>query len=46
MDDKKKKKYAVPDAEIVNFASEDIILASLTDGGEDPMYNDPEGENY
>lgn len=46
MDDNKKKKYAVPEVEVVKFPSEDIILASLTNGGEDPMYDDPEGENY
>lgn len=32
MDDK--KKYIVPEVEIVNFTAEDIITVSLTDGGE------------
>ena len=28
MDDKKKKKYVIPEAEIVDFADEDIITGS------------------
>ena len=32
MDDKKKK-YAIPDAEIVKFPAEDIIVTSVGDGG-------------
>ena len=35
MDDKKKKKYMIPEAEIVDFSSEDIITASLTYDSED-----------
>ena len=46
MDDKKKK-YVVPDAELVGFANEDIIVTSLGDGdllGGDP--NDGDGEDF
>ena len=33
MDDKKKKKYVIPEAEIVDFTNEDIITSSAgTDG--------------
>ena len=28
MDDKKKKKYVIPEAEVVSFANEDIITLS------------------
>ena len=31
MDDKKKKKYVIPEAEVVNFADNDIITLSGTD---------------
>ena len=34
MDDKKKKTFVIPEAEISRFANEDIIVTSLTDGGE------------
>ena len=34
MNDKKKKIYVVPDAEIVQFADVDIIRTSLEDGEE------------
>ena len=33
MDDKKKK-FVIPDAEVVDFAMEDIITESLMKGGE------------
>ena len=33
MDDKKKK-YVIPEAEITEFAVEDIIVTSLADGGD------------
>ena len=29
MDDKKKKKYVIPEVEIVDFSADDIILTSL-----------------
>lgn len=44
MDDKKKK-YVIPEAEIVGFAAEDIILASLTES-EDQGFNDPDADTY
>ena len=31
MDDKKKKKYVIPEAEVVNFADDDIITLSSGD---------------
>ena len=36
MDDKKKK-YVIPNAEVVNFATEDIITASLASGEQTAM---------
>ena len=42
MDDKKKK-YEKPEAEVLDFANDDIITKSLTDGGEDPGYT---GEDW
>ena len=38
MDDKKKK-YAIPEAEVVNFRNEDIITDSLTREDEDPGFS-------
>ena len=43
MDDKKKK-YVIPEAEIVDFSSEDIITVSVVEGAAD--WDDPEGEDY
>ena len=34
MNDKKKKKFVIPEAEMVNFKAEDIIVTSVGDGGE------------
>ena len=31
--DEKKKKFAIPEAEVVSYANEDAIATSLTDGG-------------
>ena len=39
MDDKKKKKYNKPEADIVQFVDEDIILTSLTKDNNDPGWN-------
>ena len=38
MDDKKKKKFIEPDAEIIKFTDEDIITVSY--GGADPGFID------
>ena len=40
MDDKKKKKYVIPEAEVVNFDNEDIITLSSGDTA------NWEGENW
>ena len=32
--DNKKKKYVVPEADVVKYANEDVIVTSLEDGGE------------
>ena len=40
-----KKKYVIPEAEVVDFAAEDIITESLTDGGT-AGWDDGFGENY
>ena len=34
MDDKKKKKYVIPEAEVLDFANDDIMTTSGGDGGE------------
>ena len=35
---KEKKKYEKPQAEVVDFAKEDIIVTSLQNGGSDPGF--------
>ena len=44
MDDKKKK-YAKPEADVVDFTKEDIITASLTNEGE-AAWDNGFGEDY
>ena len=39
-----KKKYAKPEAEIVEMVNEDIVTVSAINGA--PDWNDPEGETY
>lgn len=45
MDDKKKK-YVIPDAEIVNFGANDIITISGTDANNANWELDPDGETF
>lgn len=45
MDDKKKK-YAIPEAEIVNFGNNDIITISGTDANNTDWTLDPDGETF
>ena len=42
MNDKKKKKYERPEAELVEYVDDDIILTSLTEGESDPGFADGE----
>ena len=45
MDDKKKK-FVIPEAEVVDFATEDIILTSLTRGVGEALFNGDEDEEW
>ena len=45
MDDKKKK-FVIPDAEVVDFAMEDIILTSLTRGVGEALFDGTEDESW
>lgn len=40
MDDKKNKKYVIPEAEVIDFAVEDIILTSLAHDANDAGFGD------
>lgn len=46
MDDKKKKKYMIPEVEIVDFSTEDIITSSLTRGGTLNWGEETDGEDW
>ena len=42
MDDKKKKKFIKPDAEVVNFEDDDVIVTSLQYDANDAGFGDEE----
>ena len=44
MDDKKKKKYVIPEAEIIDFKNEDIITLSILDQAGADWTTDDNGE--
>ena len=46
MDDKKNKKYVIPEAEIVDFTLEDIITGSLTRGDTLNWGDEPDSDTW
>ena len=45
MDDKKKK-FVLPEADVVDFSNEDIITASILDANNANWLEDPDGETF